>query len=371
MANVNKIAYFCPLTEIIVSILAIISVLTLRAEVMADSCIANGLRIVTYTDTVFDPRLPAVEFGYNTYNNANDVTTAGFKVMLRGGEIHITGADLYKASREGGQVRKFSTLTPLELHLGDSTRRNVIEHVYVYPRFPFTTRFYDEDSLVIHTDRGDHTVYLMEVQRQRLDYEGKLKSADVSNRNLKVQTCLLAMALIVLVAGGTWYLVRQHRVRTREKQEREHLLTIISENEMSNRQLKEAVTAQFRKNFETINKLCYEYFELADSPALKKSIYSKVEAEINKLREPTKLKELEDSLNEYCDGIMIKVSEQLPNLSENERTLLLYLFSGLSARTICTLTDIQVKNFYMRRQRLKNKILASTAPDRMSFVELM
>lgn len=81
---------------------------------------------------------------------------------------------------------------------------------------------------------------------------------------------------------------------------------------------------------------------------------------------------LEDMLDTYCDGIMTKFRTQLPGLTDVEMTLLIYLYSGLSARTICILTDIQLKNFfYMRRMRLKSKILASDAPDKELFVSMM
>ena len=352
-------------------VVAFTSALILRAGVSVDSTRINRYNVFTFKDTVFDPALPAVEFRNNTYNNMDDVTTGGFKVILRGGEIEITGVELYKAYSERNINEKFETFYPLHLHLGDSTEHNVIRHVYVYPRFPFTTNFYREDSLVIHTNKGDRSVYLMEDLRIEKAAKAKMTEMEEHTRWLRLLNYVLYGFLGLLLIGIIVYVLRQRNERLRQEQERERLIAIISENEMNKRQLKEAVTSQFRKNFDTINKLCYEYFELSDSPALKKSIYSQVENEINRLREPSRLQELENSLNQYCDNIMVRIDEQLPDLSSKERTLLLYLYSGLSARTICILTDIQVKNFYMRRQRLKSKINSSDAPDREEFTQLM
>lgn len=90
-----------------------------------------------------------------------------------------------------------------------------------------------------------------------------------------------------------------------------------------------------------------------------------------RLREPAEIVRLEESLNRYCDDIMVKVDAQLPTLSASDRTLLVYLFSGFSARTICVLSDEEIKTFYMRRYRLKNKILASEAPDKELFADNM
>lgn len=146
---------------------------------------------------------------------------------------------------------------------------------------------------------------------------------------------------------------------------------LISENEMSNKYLKTKLSDLMRNRFSTINQLCYEYFEKADTNFLKKSIYNKVEQEINRLKSQEQLYQFEQVLNEYCDGIILRINVQIPQLSDAERTLLIYLYSGLSARTICVLMDIQLKTFYMRRLRLKNKIETSDASDKEWFVSYM
>ena len=120
----------------------------------------NGFEFVSTTDTIFNPELPDVEFRAITYNNYNGVTTAGFEVVVRQCELEITGAELYKASSEHNINKRYDTFYPLRIHLGDSTRINEIQRVRIYPRFPFTQVFYEEDSLVLHTDRGNRTICL-------------------------------------------------------------------------------------------------------------------------------------------------------------------------------------------------------------------
>lgn len=146
---------------------------------------------------------------------------------------------------------------------------------------------------------------------------------------------------------------------------------LISEHEMNNRQLKAKVSDLMRNSFSTINQLCYEYFEKADTSFLKKSIYTKVEEEIERLKSQEQLSQFEKALNENCDGIILRIEAQIPQISDADKTLLIYIYSGLSARTICVLMDIQLKTFYMRRLRLKNKIESSDAPDKEWFVSIM
>lgn len=81
--------------------------------------------------------------------------------------------------------------------------------------------------------------------------------------------------------------------------------------------------------------------------------------------------QLEDIVNTYLDGIVLKVREQIPSLSAGDIKFLTYLYAGFSPRAVCIFTDIKIKNFYNRRSRLKERILDSGAPDRLLFVSKM
>ena len=177
-----------------------------------------------------------------------------------------------------------------------------------------------------------------------------------------ISICLI-VALIVFL-----YFRKYQRIKSEQM---DKLLMLISEHEMNNRQLKAKVSDLMRNSFSTINQLCYEYFEKADTSFLKKSIYTKVEEEIERLKSQEQLSQFEKALNENCDGIILRIEAQIPQISDADKTLLIYIYSGLSARTICVLMDIQLKTFYMRRLRLKNKIESSDAPDKEWFVSIM
>ena len=149
------------------------------------------------------------------------------------------------------------------------------------------------------------------------------------------------------------------------------MVAMLEENEAKAKSLNNTIAKLFKHNFETLNKLCYEYYEKGDTQLLRKSIFSQIEKEILKFREPSEIASLEQDLNRYLNNIIVRVDEQMPGLTESERTLLIYLYSGFSARTICTICDIEIKTFYMRRYRLKNKLLASEAADKELFVNQM
>lgn len=365
----------------------IFQVLVLILLVLPGVCMGNTNRripqdtveITTFRDTTYSPQIPPIEIRMGTYHNFFGSTSVGYKLILRGAELDINGALLYKEDPEAHHTHPLRLLSPFHIHVGDSADHRRIDHVYVKHKFPFSSHFSEDDSLVIITSKGNYTLYLSEDKRSAAKYTPMLdslhKELSDTERNLNdtrtKSRFIIAVIIFIALAGGVVALLYFRRIKRLQADQMNKLLVLISENEMNSRQLKAKVSDLMRNNFKTINQLCYEYFEKADTAFLKKSIYVKVEQEIDRLKSPQQLVELENTLNTYCDGIISRITEQIPQLTQVERTLLIYLYSGLSARTICILMNIQLKNFYMRRLRLKNKIQSSDAPSRDWFVSLM
>lgn len=340
---------------------------------------SDAVEITTFRDSTYSRELPAIEFHPGMYHNFGKATTVTYKLILRGEELDINGALLYKEDPESDVVNPLQLSSPFHIHVGDSTDKRRIDHIYVRHKFPFSEYFSENDSLVILTDKGDFTLYLSEDKRAAVKYTPTIKSLNnklaVAEHDLKATHDkiynIVALIVFICLALGFAAFLYFRRFKHIQAEQMNKLLTLISENEMNNRQLKVKISDLMRNRFNTINQLCYEYFEKADTFFLKKSIYITVEQEIAKLKSQEQLSDLEKTLNTYCDDIISKITKQIPKLSDAEKTLLIYLYSGFSARTICILTDIQLKNFYMRRLRLKSKIMASDAPDKEWFVSLM
>lgn len=339
----------------------------------------DTVRITTFYDTIFSTNLPSIEFRAGTYHNFGEATTVGYKLVLRGEELDIRGALLYKEDPESDIDNPLHLLAPFHIHVGDSSDHRRIDRIYVTHKFPMSEFFSNDDSLVVITNKGNFTLYLSEEKRSTVKYapiieslneELSDKEKDLERMRYKSYLIIAIIVIICLIVGGIvliYYRKQQHI----KSEQMNNLLMLISENEMSNKYLKTKLSDLMRNRFSTINQLCYEYFEKADTNFLKKSIYNKVEQEINRLKSQEQLYQFEQVLNEYCDGIILRINVQIPQLSDAERTLLIYLYSGLSARTICVLMDIQLKTFYMRRLRLKNKIETSDASDKEWFVSYM
>lgn len=340
---------------------------------------SDSVEITTFRDTVYSRNLPPIEIRIGTYHNFFGYTTVGYKLILRGEELDVNGALLYKEDPESKDAYPLQLLSPFHIHVGDSTDTHRIDHIYVKHKFPYSTRFSEDDSLIIITNKGDFTLYLSEDKRSAAKYTPILESLhkelsdtekDLERTRYESYLIIAVIVIICLFLGVVGFIY--HRKQQRIKSEQmNNLLMLISDNEMNNRHLKTKLSDLMRNSFDTINKLCYEYFEKADTNFLKRSVYAKVEEEIERLKSQEQLSQFESILNEYCDEIVSRIKAQIPQLSDSEKSLLIYLYSGLSARTICVLMDIQLKTFYMRRLRLKNKIEASDAPDKEWFISNM
>lgn len=160
--------------------------------------------------------------------------------------------------------------------------------------------------------------------------------------------------------------------RTKEQETGLNLLSgELENNNIKLQKLNSMIENMFRERFSTLNDLCDEYFMKKDSDKARLTIYKGVENIIKDIRSKAYIKDIESTVNELRDGIMVKLDEQFPNLKPVDRTFLLLTYAGLPTRTICTICEITVGNYYNKRQRLKARFEGSSAPDAHMFVKYM
>lgn len=247
----------------------------------------NNVEITTFRDTTYSSELPPIEFRVGTYHNFDSATTVGYKLILRGEELDINGALLYKEDPEANLTNPLRLSTPFHIHVGDNSDKRRIDHVYITHKFPFSEYFYSEDSLVILTNKGDFTLYLIEDERAAKRLESITEDLSETKHELErshqmtyLISCISVLFCLIL---GLAIFLRYRKIKRIKSEHINMLLATLSENEMNNRNLKSQIADLIRSRFDTINQLCYEYFEKADTNFLKKSIYIKVEDEINRL----------------------------------------------------------------------------------------
>lgn len=270
------------------------------------------------------------------------------------------------------------TLQPLEPFSMDVDAEEVANKKLTWQidlNFPLATSFSNNDMLLLYTDKG--------IVRCPTSREGELKeSFDLLNQKYdkeissskessrKAWRILIATICVAVIGGGLAYLIVRRKLKLK-KEETEHLMMLISEGNVRNKELEEKVDQLYGNRLNTLNMLCNEYFEKNDSEKVKLSLYNEVEKHILSLRDRESISSLEEIVNRYLDNILTRVKEQLPELGSNDILFLTYLYAGFSPRAVCIFTDIKIKNFYNRRSRLKERILNSYAPDKDFFVSKM
>ena len=90
---------------------------------------------------------------------------------------------------------------------------------------------------------------------------------------------------------------------------------------------RQKIDALYGSRLDTLNMLCNEYFEKNESDRVKLSLYNEVEKHILALRDSKSVTQLEDIVNTYLDGIVLKVREQIPSLSAGDIKFLTYLYA--------------------------------------------
>ncbi len=123
----------------------------------------------------------------------------------------------------------------------------------------------------------------------------------------------------------------------------------------------------FRNQWNTLNKLCNEYFE-KDSDSLKMSIVKSIEKEIGKIVNKKNIVLIEEAVNKYMNNIAKSLREQCNFLKESDFIFIVLVYAGFGSRTICMFTDIKFKHFYNKKARLIERIKKSEAKDKEWFI---
>ena len=122
------------------------------------------------------------------------------------------------------------------------------------------------------------------------------------------------------------------------------------------------------KRFYLIDSLCQTYYESQGTKTERKAIIDKVKSEIESVRTDS-FSEMEQVVNDCRDNLLTKVKNCYPGIKTEDYTLLVFLASGLSTRTISLLINESVDVVYKRKSRLKSRLRESAGtinPDIMA-----
>ena len=120
---------------------------------------------------------------------------------------------------------------------------------------------------------------------------------------------------------------------------------------------------------DTLDRLCEQYYIFEGTSNLQPRILGEVKSIVEGLRSDAKVqKNLEQALDQHTDGVMRRLRAAFPKWKEEDFLLYLFTASGFSATTISTLLEKDKPYVYNRLYRIKERIKASSSPDREDFL---
>lgn len=125
----------------------------------------------------------------------------------------------------------------------------------------------------------------------------------------------------------------------------------------------------FKEKWTTLNALCEEYFEKGSSPKIGSFILRKIELEVRKIGSSEGIRQIEEEVDKYLDGIIGRIKQEIPPLKEKDIELCTLIFAGFSVKAICFILNIQSNTYYVRKNRLIKKISESEAPNKDLFIK--
>lgn len=267
------------------------------------------------------------------------------------------------------------TLEPFYLDANVTAEEGKATVWHINLEFPFSDKFGTYDQLNIHTDKGIIRNFTMpdgwyehEISHLRKNHEEYVVESEKSMRNIWIIVIVLLTAVLVIVIA---VFIGFRRRLTKRNMEVEELSMMIEERSERNLELREKVNALYKSRLDTLNMLCNGYFDNSESEKMRDVFYKDVEKQILALRDNKSVEALEKIVNEYLDNTMLRLREQIPELTVNDLKFLAYIYAGFSPRAVCIFMNIKIKTFYNRRNLLKERILASEAPDKECFVSRM
>ena len=275
-------------------------------------------------------------------------------------------------------INRDTVKTPIEDFYLDANKKapagkSMVWHIDL--DFPYTTWFGRYDKFKMYTDKGIITTLQTEAARQEEEIKNLKQDhsqyVEKSEKTLTIIWIIAGLLLMVIIAIATMIFIGVRRRLAMRRLEIENLSQMVDERSELNLELREKVNALYKSRLDTLNMLCNGYFENSDSEKMKEVFYKDVEKQILALRDGKSVEALEEIVNEYLDDTLIRIRTQIPDLTMNDLKFLTYIYAGFSPRAVCIFMDIKPKTFYNRRTMLKERILASDAPDKEYFVSKM
>ena len=184
---------------------------------------------------------------------------------------------------------------------------------------------------------------------------------------------LTLIALYFFLFGSLFLLLISafYKRRDREKQRQIHYQQELLDSmrfqvrELSEEilNLRKSCVSLYKDSFQEIGYLIERSLMLKDDEKAKKEYHDRAQEKITLFLSHEKQKERERIINDKTDHLLDKIRTEFPNLSEKDIQFLSFLLLGFDSSLISMILNVSQNSLYVRKSRLKEKILIEGSPN--------
>lgn len=180
---------------------------------------------------------------------------------------------------------------------------------------------------------------------------------------------IILLALIIVTAGFILY------SRSKEQQLRETLATLNASEDKLQTLIKDSANllgASLSNKLLYLEQLSKDYCQ-TDSIKIRNTVYKSYKEALRDIQDnPSLFSEIENSLNRYCDNIMIRFKEQFPDIKGEKLRLVMAIFTGMPYNTMQLLfKNHSIDSLKMTKNRLKKRINESDVQNKNDFLDML
>lgn len=191
------------------------------------------------------------------------------------------------------------------------------------------------------------------------DYLEKELEFNKYKQKSQMQTSIF-IGLIIFLFGITIFIYLRNLIKKREYKISEYadFIEELQQKHQENKNIvSELLQNSFKEQYKVLNSIGDTIFNQTNDPKGQKIVYNEVKYIVERFKEKKTFQELEVLVNKYCDNVMEKLRTEVPTLEEEDYHQLCYHYAGFSGKLISLLLEKKQSNIYLRKSRLKEKII--------------
>ncbi len=197
---------------------------------------------------------------------------------------------------------------------------------------------------------------ILTIQKEYLEKELEFNKY---KQNAQFQKSILIIILILLLSI-TIFIYFRYLIKKREYKISEYsdvILELRQKLQENKTVMSELLQNSFKNQFKILNSVGDTIFNQTNDLKGQKIVYNEIKNIVERFKDRKTYLELEQLVNKYCNNVMETLRTEVPSLDDEDYRQFCYHYAGFSGKLISLLLEKKQSNIYMRKSRLKEKII--------------